>query len=461
MNLTYNSNDIYNKLIKESYKIFSKWKDSDFYSNKANHIYFYSVINDMSVSNLQQQLLKLSKTNTNINNIITTPKPIVIHLNSPGGSVLSENLINVIMTTQRVPLCVIVETLCASAATTLQLLAPYRVMIDFSSYLIHDSFGFTVGKEHEKISSEFTFVYQNLSNYLSLLRDRTELTNNEIKKFISRDILVNSSYCLKKKIVDRVLKFPKIKNSESYNKTQFTNLSLNLEKFLKKTNLNHLYIDSGSIYDGNIVMDINSSLPLSQSNTLPDICAGLDKFMLNNMTNKKPLLIHFKPSISNYMNTNCDPLELVSLQYRIALIQTKMPVFALIEGPQSLDNLASILQCPIRIMMTPSIISSYFSSMSSGSLGWGSKTIDILHNTKYIITEVIKFFKKCSKLPDKFYNDLQNKIINLKPNDAIKYELIHQIVNYKKIKPISFKNIQNYYNINDLINNYEKKNRPK
>ena len=125
--------------------VFSKWSDSDFFSDKGHHIYFYSGVNDESVSTLQNLLKEASKTKI-INNISSPPKPIIIHLNSPGGSVLSMNLFNTIITTQRVPLCVIIEGLCASAATTLALLAPYRIIIDYSSYLIHDMAGFSFGK---------------------------------------------------------------------------------------------------------------------------------------------------------------------------------------------------------------------------------------------------------------------------------------------------------------------------
>ena len=80
MNFEYNSDKIYNNWIKESKRVFSKWKDSDFYSDKAEHIYFYSGVNDESVSQLQKLLQKSSKTKTN-NNVTSPPKPVVIHLN--------------------------------------------------------------------------------------------------------------------------------------------------------------------------------------------------------------------------------------------------------------------------------------------------------------------------------------------------------------------------------------------
>jgi ATP-dependent protease ClpP protease subunit len=82
-----------------------------------------------------------SKTIVSESGIKSIPKPIVIHLSSPGGYCISMNLFNVFSQTQRLPLCVIIESMCASAATELQLLAPYRVMVDYSEYLIHDAAG--------------------------------------------------------------------------------------------------------------------------------------------------------------------------------------------------------------------------------------------------------------------------------------------------------------------------------
>lgn len=458
MNFTYNSNKIYNNWIQNCKKFFSKWKDADFYSDKAEHIYFYSEVTDESVNKLHDLLKTASKTKKN-GNISKPPKPIVIHLNSPGGSTLSENLFSVVMSTQRVPLCVVIESLCASAATTLALLAPYRIMIDYSSYMIHDMSGTQTQKGHEKISATFTQVYDFVSRYLSLVRERTGLSEKEIKKFISRDIYIDSNYCKKKKIIDRILKFPKINTSKDYNKSVHTELSLKLPTFLKKTNLNHLYVDTVQIYDGELVESTSNDQieTMEHASTLPEICIALDKYILHNNDNIiKPILIHFKPSIEFYLHTKCNPLELVSLQYRIALIQQKTPVVAMIEGPQALDNLGLILMCPIRLMMTPTIISSYFTYNHTESLGYGHKTIDILENTKYNIKNVIKFLKKFSKLPVKFYTELQHEIINLKPEDCMEYGLVHQVVNFMKIKQVTLKNMQNYYKLNNLTQKFGK-----
>lgn len=439
MKLDYESNTIYSKWVDDSKKTFSTWKDSDFYSDKAEHIYFYSNVNDETVQSLQSQLQELQKTKKNNNgkNIIYPPKPIVIHLFSPGGSVFSEEIFYSMIMSIRVPLCVIVESLCASAATTLALLAPYRIIVQYSSYLIHDMAGVSWGKEkeNEKIQDSFMFLYSGLTKYLSLVETRTLLQKHEIKEFIERDKLVNTEYCLRKKIVDRVLQFPSIKNYSSYSNSSYPDLKLPLSVFIKKTNMNHMYFDTSKLWN---------------YESYKKICKELDNYIVESSEKSiKPLLIHFRPSgfYANPLNSTC-------INYRIALLQQKVPVIALLEGPQSLQAMSSIVMCPMRIMMSSSIISSHFSESGFGSDGWGWKTIDILYNTKFKFQEIISYFKKHTNLPYKFYKELQYKIINLKPEDLIKYNIVHKVVNFQKTKKISMNNISRYYNMNSLVKNY-------
>ena len=38
----------------------------------------------------------------------------------------------------------------------------------------------------------------------------------------------------------------------------------------------------------------------------------------------------------------------------------------------------------------------------------------------------------------------------------MEYGLVHQVVNFMKIKPVTLKNMQNYYNLNNLTQKYVK-----
>lgn len=185
-------------MVKESYKVFSKFSDDNFFSDKVQHIYFYSEINDDSVNYLQKILYDASKTKIDNSNIYTSPKPICLHLNSPGGIASSTEFFYTIFQTLRVPLCVIIEELAASCATWIALLAPYRVMLDFSSYLIHDGYGPSLSTGSNIIKAQYSYLHT-LLYYKNLLKKRTSLSDNEIKRFLERDLKIDSSYCLEKK----------------------------------------------------------------------------------------------------------------------------------------------------------------------------------------------------------------------------------------------------------------------
>ena len=456
------SDFIYDSWVKDSVKVFSSFSDEDFFSDKVQHIYFYSDINDDSVNELQELLQEASKTKKN-GNIYSTPKPICLHLHSPGGSVNSTNIFYTIIQTQRIPLCIVIETMCASAATNIALLAPYRVMIDFSSYLIHDAFGGNLSTLANIVKSEYTYL-EDMVYYQNLLSKRTSLTENEIKHFMNRDVELSASYCFSKKIIDRVLHLPKINSPDHYK--NISNLQLSLSSFLKKTNLNHLYISENIYHMNPIVSDIESSnSSLHPKNNIYELCISLDKLFLIKNNNVKPIVIHFKTRNDLALFENANPYWLIQLNYRLALIQKKLPVIAFIEGHQSLDVLSTIMMCPIRIMMKPSILRSTFTYKSSGSAGWGRKLIDVIDNSLFIYNEIVRFFKLTTKLPDAFYKKIRHEIINLTSADLLKHGIIHLCLNITK-KNINQKDVLTYLQVNRLSgiennNNNNKKNKKK
>ena len=444
------SDVIYDEWVRISKEIFNKMSDSDLYSDKVQHIYFYADITNESVSNLQKLLMDASKTVVSESGIKAIPKPIVIHLSSPGGHCNSMNIFNVFSQTQRLPLCVIVESMCASAATELQLLAPYRVMIDYSEYLIHDAAGMTFGKMANTVKTQTNF-YNQWINYIELLRKRTKLTNDEIDKFISRDLLIDSNYCLKHGIIERILHIPKINTPSYYSNS--SNLSLSIHNFLKKTNLNHIYIDSDEMTVNNLITSTSMPTNLSEIKDLNQLCMELDNNFLRKDENVKPIIIHFRPQSIWILSKSNIVQWYNNLNFRLSLIQKKIPVIAFIEGSQSLDILGTILCCPIRIMMTPSIVSSVF-TYSSDMKGWGWKVIDMIENSKFNMNQVIKYLKEKSKLPAKFYKDMRTKIINLSPETLLKYEIVHKVMKLHTTD-MSAKNIIKYLHIDELTNDYK------
>ena len=387
-------------------------------------------------------------------------------MNSPRGNLSSTEKFYTIIQSIRVPLCILIENLCASGATFLALLSPYRVIIDYSQYMIHDSFGGYIGKGSNEVKSSFSSLYI-ITYYIELLKKRTKLTDEEIKIFIERDIFVDANYCLKKNIIDRILKFPKINNPEYY--SNVSNLQLNLDSFLKKTNLNHIYIDDDLINSNNdiIINGNNFNRDMNEVKSVNDLSIFLDNNFIIKKDNSKPIIIHFNSNLASSIYANSNPLILTQFNYRLAMIQKRIPIIAFIEGPQFFDILSSIIMCPIRIMMKPSIIQSSFTFKNSGSLNYGQKTIDVIDNSIFTFNNVIKFYKETTILPNNFYKEIRNRIINLTPKELLKYNIIHLCLNINK-KNITNKNIIKYLQLNNLFgfnelkikkNNFNKNNK--
>jgi ATP-dependent protease ClpP protease subunit len=269
---------IYETWIKESHKVFSKFTDDDFFSDKVEHIYFYSDINDSSVNTLQSLLMEASKTKLNNSGVHISPKPICLHLNSPGGELQSTDVFYSLIESQRVPLCVIIETLTASVATFLALLSPYRLILNYSTYLIHDAAGHYYGKVSNTVKSEYQSIYSFIY-YQKLLKKRTKLSDKDIRKFLDRDIYLDADFCIEHGIVDRILHLPKINSPEYF--SDFSNLQLSLSNFLKKTNMNHIYISEDIYNNGQIIQNgKNSSNYIQGIKSLYDLTILLDNLFL-------------------------------------------------------------------------------------------------------------------------------------------------------------------------------------
>ena len=445
----------YKELVKKSIEYFSKLDDKDLFSSKVNHIYYNGVVTTEKAQIFRNLFLSLNETKY-INGVKELPKPIVIHLNSPGGDVLGIDIFETLIYQSRVPVAVIIEDLCASAATFLGLYAPYRIMIDYSNYLIHDSAGISFNKT-STIVQDKKFILDMFVRYKYLLKNRTKLSDKDIEEYINRDVMITTDDCLKKGIIDRILKFPKIKDYQ-IGKSKNGNMSLPLKTFLIKTNYNTINVDlqQYALNGSNGTVKILNDVYFSEIYDYESFIYSLDSMILSNDNIKqmKPLVLQIVPSYS-FTDFISNPIFSVGILYRIALIQSLgLPVIAYIEGLQNLSTMFLSLMCPSRVALKPSMINTVFTY--NGTKG-GWKFIDQIYNTKLFYNELVRFSKSFSKLPNKFYYYLDKSIINISPKEQLKYNLIHNIIDSHPVS-ITNKNISNYLRLNQLSLNYIKNN---
>ena len=180
-------------------------RDHDFFGDKVQHIYMYSIVNDASVMKLRQDIVDACKRKQSGVGVWVHPKPIVVHVHSPGGSGYSMQLLISMYSLVNVPICSMVDGYSESAATAISIFAPYRVAASpFSWTLIHD---YAVGIEGKR--EYFLEKIQSVENvrdfYKKLYLKHMKIDEKTLESVLRRDLLWDVDTCMKYGVYDRVL----------------------------------------------------------------------------------------------------------------------------------------------------------------------------------------------------------------------------------------------------------------
>jgi ATP-dependent protease ClpP protease subunit len=194
-------------------------EDHEFYGPRVQHIYFYAEVTDASVLSLRDEVLAACRTvsapapagagapesTASAATMNAAPKPIVIHINSPGGSVVSMQWLMSLFNQVHVPLCALIDGMSASAATMLSVVAPYRVGTEYSVSLLHQYSAWLGGRREDlldyvrSLDAMFAWVHR-------LYSARTRLRGAELDALLRRDLWLDARQCLRLGIYDRVIR---------------------------------------------------------------------------------------------------------------------------------------------------------------------------------------------------------------------------------------------------------------
>jgi ATP-dependent protease ClpP protease subunit len=171
----------------------------------GNHIYFWDEVNTENVLKFTKIINKLDYEQQcmKIKNTIKTPQ-IYIHFNSPGGSLTDGFCMASTIKKCRSNTIGIVEGCVASAATLPLVVCDYKQMQQYSFLLIH------------QLRTGFWGTYNNLldetetcKNMMSMLSniylENTEIPKNTLTKILKRELMWDSTTCLKYKIIDQII----------------------------------------------------------------------------------------------------------------------------------------------------------------------------------------------------------------------------------------------------------------
>lgn len=200
----------YEKIIKDEYNQNflnedSIEKDETLINTFNNDIYFYAPITKSSCFELEKIIIDL-----NDKTIIAKKKydidngPINLHIQSNGGSLFQSLYIIDLIRNIETPVHTYIDGFAASAATLISVVGEKRFMTKNSLMLIHQLSGGAIGKfseikdENENVDTLMKFIIQ---TYIK----NTKLNEEELESILKRDIWLNSTFCLEKGIVDKIL----------------------------------------------------------------------------------------------------------------------------------------------------------------------------------------------------------------------------------------------------------------
>lgn len=379
-----------------------KYSDRDFFTDKFQHIHLKDEISDESVNKLIKDIREANATKS-VDDIFVAPKPIVIHINSPGGDVSAGKRMMTIFAQSRVPIYTLVCGESASAATFLSILSKNRLMTRESLCLIHQYFMVAFGKR-EDILFNIKDIEKTWSDIKEMYLKRTKISEREMDELLRHDLWLNADECLKKGIVDRVIDIPnnsrEIQKRYAKRNPQYNLAPLTL---IRKSNMNTYYT------------------------ACPPEIDRLDE-VINSGEDAKPLLMYTTTSYCKLLHNEMMPM--------VSRIKAMMiPTYAIIESDISLDMLLPYLFCS-RVYIFEHV--NIYCNMLRHNNG-GILVSDIIKNANTTMNIYKRILKENTRMPEKMIESIDKEIIILSAVDAVRHGIAHSVLSLDEGKEMSKK----------------------
>ena len=187
---------------------FKQEEDELIYLNQ-NHLFFHTEVSEQSVDkvkNLMREYLnKVTKVKKTHIMGVFTPKPLYLHIYSPGGDVHAGfSLYDFIISYDKhIPVHTIIEGSAASAATMISIAGSKRYITPSSYMLIHQLSTF-FGGNFEQIKDEFSNCQKLMTRIKKIYSDKTTIPKKQLDDILKHDIFWDANECLKYGLVDEI-----------------------------------------------------------------------------------------------------------------------------------------------------------------------------------------------------------------------------------------------------------------
>lgn len=176
---------------------------------KDNHLYFHTDVNEKSVDKVKKIMrtywdkYNTIKKSNSCNEFI--PKPLYIHIFSPGGCIYSGLSLYdfIIEYKKKIPIYTVVEGRAASAATFLSIAGTKKFITPNSYILIHQLSTF-FGGNYQQIEDEFTNSKKCMEKIIDIYIKHTKINKKQLPGILKHDLNWDAFECVKYGLVDEI-----------------------------------------------------------------------------------------------------------------------------------------------------------------------------------------------------------------------------------------------------------------
>jgi len=179
--------------------------DNNVVEFSQNRIYFYSGVT-------RPKILKLNKGIFNMNVSMASksgplgykPPPIMLHINSYGGSVFAGLSAVDYIKNSKIPVHTVIDGCAASAATLMSCVAERRYMHKNSCMLVHQLSGMMWGKFQE-MQDDMENSEMLMKKIKNIYKEHTKIPKKEMDNILKHDIWWEAEKCLEYGLVDELI----------------------------------------------------------------------------------------------------------------------------------------------------------------------------------------------------------------------------------------------------------------
>lgn len=176
---------------------------------KENHLYFHTGVDEDSVDAVKKLMrsyaIKFNRIRKTHTCVKINPKPLYLHIYSPGGDVYAGlSLFDyIIQYREHIPVYTVVEGIAASAATFISVAGTKRFITPSSYMLIHQLSTFMHGN-FEQLKDEFDNSKKLMEKIMGIYEEYTSITKKKIPKILKHDLIWDADECLSNGLVDEI-----------------------------------------------------------------------------------------------------------------------------------------------------------------------------------------------------------------------------------------------------------------